>query len=452
MTVTRTPAPAASDTGGGRRGFHGWRIVAVFAATQTAGYGCLYYTFPVLLHPIAADLHTSTAAVTGALTTALLASAAMAMPVGRWLDRHGGRALMTAGSAAGALLLIAWSQVQALWQLYAVFAALGAAMAMALYEPATAVIVAWFDPARRTRALLGMIVVAGFASTIFMPLTGLLEDRYGWRTTLLVLALLYTAVAVPLHAMVIRRPSHGATVHRSTPATRRAEVRASVRDTRFWCLAVAFVAHGAAMSAMTVHLVGFLVTVGHPATFAATVAGLLGVLSVTGRLLLTATRRRFPLHTVVAGIFAVQAAAAISLPFIGGTRLGAVVAVTGFGIGFGVASLATPSLLADRYGTTAYASIAGTLNTPVALAKAGAPLGAAALYTTASGYTPVLVTIGGASLAAVAGILARAGSPSPAAHAGRATDDRLASACSRNCWNDTASIRQPEESNVPGQP
>ena len=381
-------------------------IVAAFAVTQTVGYGCLYYAFAVLLHPIAADLHTSTATVTGALTTAVLAWAAMAVPVGRWLDRHGGRALMTTGSTAGALLLVGWSQVQALWQLYAVFAALGTAMAMALYEPATAVIVAWFDPDRRAGALLGMIVVAGFASTIFMPLTGQLEHRYGWRTTLLVLAALYAAVAIPLHALVVRRPDHGAaTLERSAPDTRRAAVRAAVRDARFWCLAVAFVAHGAAMSAMTVHLVGFLVSAGHPATFAATVAGLLGVLSVTGRLLLTAARRRFRLHIVVAAVFATQAAAAISLPFAGHTRAGAVIAVTGFGIGFGVASLATPSLLADRYGTTAYASIAGTLATPVTLAKAAAPLAAAALYTAAGGYTPVLVTIGGASLVAVAGIL-----------------------------------------------
>jgi MFS family permease len=415
MTATRTPVTAASDTGGGRRGFHGWRIVAAFAVTQTVGYGCLYYAFAVLLHPIAADLHTSTAAVTGALTTALLASAAMAMPVGRWLDRHGGRALMTAGSAAGALLLVAWSQVQALWQLYAVFLALGAAMAMALYEPATAVIVAWFDPARRSRALLGMIVVAGFASAVFMPLTGLLAHHHGWRGTLLVLAALYAAVAIPLHALVVRRPDLDAsTTPRPTPATRRAEARAAVRDARFWCLAVAFVAHGSAMSAMTVHLVGFLVTAGHPAPFAATVAGLLGVLSVTGRLLLTAARRRFRLHTVVAGVFAVQAAAAMSLPFTGATRLGAVIAVTGFGLGFGVASLATPGLLADRYGTTAYASIAGTLATPVTFAKAGAPLGAAALYTAAGGYTPVLVAIGAGSLVAAAGMLARAGSSAPA--------------------------------------
>jgi MFS family permease len=391
----------------------GRRIVAVFAITQTMGYGCLYYAFAVLLHPVAADLHASPATVTGALTVAVLTWAAIAVPVGRRLDRHGGRAIMTVGSLAGAALLVAWSQVQAVWQLYLVFAGLGAAMAMALYEAATAVVVSWFPPDRRARALLAMIVVAGFASTIFMPLTGWLEHRYGWRATLLVLAAAYGAVAAPLHALVVRRPPAGPDPER--PAQRKHLVRLAVRDGRFWCLAVAFVAHAAAMSTMTVHLVGYLISRGHPGTFAATVAGLLGVLSVTGRLLLAAAGRRFRLSTVVAVVFAVQAVAALSLPPAAHTRLGAIMAVTGFGLGFGVASLAGPTLLADRYGTAAYASIAGTLATPVTLAKAGAPLGAAAVYALTGGYLPVLATVGGLCLLAAAGMSARAAAPSPAA-------------------------------------
>ncbi|GAA4606097.1 MFS family permease [Actinoplanes octamycinicus] len=399
--------PPAAD--GGRRVFSGWWLVATFAITQTIGYGSLYYSFAVLLHPVAADLHTGPAAVTGALTTAILVQAGMAMPVGRRLDRHGGRVLMTAGSLLGAGMLAAWSQVQAVWQLYPVFAGLGVAMAMALYEPATAVLVAWFDAARRPRAILGMIVVAGFASTIFMPLTGWLNDRHGWRVTLLLLAAGYAAVAVPLHALVVRRPPRTTSTSRRTgPVQRRTLLRAARRDSRFWWLAAAFVAHAAAMSTMTVHLVGFLTSRGHPATFAATIAGLLGVLSVTGRLLLTATGRRIPLHRVVAAVFALQAAAALGLPAVAGTRIGAILGVTAFGLGFGIASLATPQLLADRYGTTAYASIAGTLAALVTLAKAGAPLAAAVLLTASGSYRVVLLAAGAASVIAAGGILARA--------------------------------------------
>ena len=118
-------------------------------------------------------------------------------------------------------------------------------------------------------------------------------------------------------------------------------------------------------SVVAVHLVGYLISRGHPATFAATAAGLLGVLSVTGRLVLTGARRRLPVTTIVATVFAIQAAAVLAMPLAAGSRVGEVITVTGFGLGFGIASLATTALLADRYGTTAYATIAGRLTAPV---------------------------------------------------------------------------------------
>ncbi|RKR93035.1 putative MFS family arabinose efflux permease [Micromonospora pisi] len=406
----------ATDTrpGGHRTVFHGWRIVAAFAVTQTVGYGTLYYAFAVLLQPMATTLHTSTTAVTGAFTASILAGAVVAVPVGRWLDRHGGRALMTTGSLVATTLVVAWSQVRTVAQLYAVLIGIGLTAAMVLYEPAFAVIISWFDPDRRAKALLAVTVVAGFASSIFLPLTGQLVDRYGWRTALLILAVVHGVVTVPLHAFIVRRPPRGPSAAPHTvSAVRGAAVRAALTDSRFWCLAVAFVAHSAAMSAMTVHLVGFLVREGHRATFAATFAGLLGALSVTGRLLLTGAQRRVRITTMVAAIFGIQAVAALCLPGIADSAPGAVAGVTAFGLGFGIASLAAPALLTERYGTAAYATIAGTLATPVTLAKAGAPLGAAALLSANGGYSAVLAAISGTCLVAVAGILTGTTKPAP---------------------------------------
>ncbi|MET7422186.1 MFS transporter [Dactylosporangium sp. NPDC005555] len=418
---------AADPPVGGRRSLHGWRIVAALAVTQTVGYGTLYYTFAVLLQPMAATLHASTTTVTGALTASILAGAVMAVPVGRWLDRHGGRALMTAGSVAATGLLVAWSQVRTVAQLYAVLIGVGLTSAMVLYESAFAVVVSWFDPQQRAKALLTITIVAGFASAVFLPLTGALVQRYGWQHALLILAALHGVLTVPLHGLVVRRAPHLTTARQRDGASRSAVVRAALHDSRFWALGVAFVAHGAAMTAMTVHLVGFLTSRGHPVTFAATVAGLLGVLSVTGRLVLTGAQRRIRITTVVAVIYTVQAAAALTLLAIGGSRAGAVTGVVAFGLGFGISSLASPALLADRYGTIAYASIAGILAVPITLARAGAPLGAAALHTV-GGYAPVLTAIGVACLIAATGIATRASAPPPVPDPHAVDDDQAAGA------------------------
>jgi predicted MFS family arabinose efflux permease len=387
-------------------------MVAALAVTQTVGYGVLYYAFAVLLQPMAETLDASPAAVTAAMTASVLAGAAMAVPVGRWLDRHGGRALMTTGSIAATALVAAWSQVRTLAQLYAVLVGIGITTAMVLYEPALTVVVSWFSPQQRGRAVLAIVVVAGFASTIFMPLTGLLLDSYGWRGTLLVLAAVHGAVTVPLHALAVSRPPRLTAPNRPSGRDRAAVVRAALWDRRFWWLAVAFVAHGAAMAAATLHLVGLLVHKGHSITFAATIAGLLGILSVTGRLLLTALQRRLRLPVVVAVVFTIQGAAAIALPIVAGSAVGAAGAVIAFGLGFGVVSLVKPALLADRYGRIAYGTIGGILATPITSAKATAPLAAAGLLAVA-GYTATFFVVGAACVVAAAGILTRASSAVP---------------------------------------
>src|SRR5687768_704574 len=103
--ISTTARPAAADRGGGRDGPR--RLVAVLAITQTVGYGVLFYAFSVLLLPIAEELRVSTATVTGAGTLSILVGVVAAVPVGRWLDRHGGRALMTLGSVLGVAAVLA---------------------------------------------------------------------------------------------------------------------------------------------------------------------------------------------------------------------------------------------------------------------------------------------------------------------------------------------------------
>ena len=146
--------------------YYGWVLVATLGVTETISWGVLYYAFSVILTPMEHDLGWSRATVTGAFSLALVLSGLGAAPVGRWLDGHGARGLMTIGSVAGALLMVAWARVADPLGFYVIWAGIGIVMAMTLYEPAFAVVAQWFDR-KRNRALTAVTLMAGFASTIF---------------------------------------------------------------------------------------------------------------------------------------------------------------------------------------------------------------------------------------------------------------------------------------------
>ena len=183
-----------------------WRqVVGALALTEIVSWGILYYAFGVLVSPMQAELGWSQGVLGAAFSLGLFVSALLALPVARWLEHRGPRALMTCGSCAGVVLILAWSRVHQPLAFFALFAALGFPLATVLYEPAFAAVIALLGAGRRTDlALLFLTIVAGLANTVFVPLTQWLVDEHGWRAALRILALVLGAITIPLHALVLR--------------------------------------------------------------------------------------------------------------------------------------------------------------------------------------------------------------------------------------------------------
>jgi MFS family permease len=150
-------------------------VLAVLCLTEITSWGVLFYAFPVLVPAIARDTGWSPAALTAALSVALLVSAVAGIAVGRVLDRRGPRLLMTAGSVAGVAAVVAIAAARTLPWFFAGWVCAGLAMAATFYPPAFAALTRWYGP-RRVRALTTLTLVAGFASTVFAPLTALLAE------------------------------------------------------------------------------------------------------------------------------------------------------------------------------------------------------------------------------------------------------------------------------------
>ena len=85
----------------------GWPLVWALSAAQLVSWGSIYYSFSLFVVPMEAELGWSRTTLNGALSLGLLLSGIAAYPVGAWIDRGGGRSVMSLGSALAVVLLAA---------------------------------------------------------------------------------------------------------------------------------------------------------------------------------------------------------------------------------------------------------------------------------------------------------------------------------------------------------
>ena len=373
---------------------YGRVLVAALSVTETISWGIVYYAFPVLLRAMERDLAASRVAITGALSLALAVSAAAAVPVGRWIDRYGPRALMTAGSCLATGLLLVWSRVHGLVGLYVVWGAMGLAMAAILYEPAFAAIVHWF-PHRRERALLIVTLVAGLASTIFMPAAAWLLGRIGWRMTIQVLAGFLAVTTIPIHALVLRSGSAGRPpANAAEPAPDGVPLRAAMATVVFWVLAAAFAISSFIAVAVSVHGLVYLTQRGYSAALAAAAVGWMGAMQLPGRLLFVPVVSRLGSGRATAVIFLAQGAGLVLLAFAG--RLPILIAtIVLLGSANGMSTLARATTVADRFGRRYYGSVSGAIAAGSNGARALAPIMASLLTLWLGGYGPTFGALAG---------------------------------------------------------
>jgi hypothetical protein len=380
----------------------GWPLVVALAVAQVVSWGSIYYSFSLFVVPMESELGWSRTALNGALSCGLLISGIFAYSVGAWIDARGGRALMALGSALATGLLLAWSRLESLAALYAVWVGLGLAMAATLYEPAFAVITRTF-PLSYRRRITALTLIGGFASTVFIPLTQLFIETLGWRGALVALGLCNGAIALPIHALWLQ--DRGARDPASSLATdrRRAAqaMRRALASPVFWGLAVCFFFYNATFSALTFHLVPLLSERGLPMALIIGALATIGPAQVAGRILLVALGR-VPTALVGRLIVLVFPASVLLLVLFPSSAVGLFAFTLLYGGANGVMTIVRGLAVPDLMWREGYGAINGALTLPSNVARALAPFGAAVIWGVRRDYGLVLWSIVvGASIAAL---------------------------------------------------
>ncbi|CAN3129054.1 MFS transporter [Mycobacterium sp. smrl_JER01] len=405
MITGISPGPAGNADG------LRWVLVTL-CITEITSWGVLYYAFTVLSGQISADTGWSAPAVTAAFSAGLVTSALVGVPVGRWLDRIGPRRIMTAGSILGVLSVLAVAAAPSYGWFAAAWLLAGVAMSAVFYAPAFAALTRFYG-AGAVRALTVLTLVAGFASTVFAPVTAALSAQMSWRQSYLVLAAVLATITIPAHFFGLRRPWPSLTVeHHVEPPTRTA------RSWPFLALIAAFALAGLASYAVIANMVPLMDQRGISTGAAAVALGLGGAGQVLGRLGYAALVRR--VGVVPRTVLIITGVAATTAMLGMFTAYGALLAVAiGAGIMRGIMTLLQATAVTERWGASHYGHLSGILNAPVMIATAVGPFVGAGLASLLGGYDAMFVALG--AIAAAGALLAAASRPRADARAPRAS-------------------------------
>ncbi|MFN9101258.1 MAG: MFS transporter [Betaproteobacteria bacterium] len=338
---------------------------------QAVGWASSFYLPTLLAEPMARDLGTTPPTVFAALSAALLIGALVSPWAGRRIDIGDGRAMLLRAWVLFVAGLGMLTAAQGLGTLLLAWTLLGLAMGCGLYDAAFATLVRLYGPAAR-RAISGITLIAGFASTVGWPLTAWMEAHAGWRGAVLGWIALQVLVALPLLLSLPDAPD--ATPGAAPPAAGAAAADPAApppRRGQLVLVALLFVCLGFVSTSVATHLPALLMALGVPLAGAVALAALAGPAQVTARLAELGLLSRFSPLLAARLAAAGHPAAVVAALLLG--PAGALPFVLLHGLGNGLLTIVRGTLPLALFGSVGYGARQGVIALPGRLVGAASP-------------------------------------------------------------------------------
>jgi MFS family permease len=347
------------------------RAIAGLGFTQIVGWGTTYLMPSVLGRRLQESLGLSPELVFAGITVMFAVSAVCSPRIGKIVDRTGARRLMTAGSMVYALSLVGLASAQGPVSYLACWALMGVASALALSTPSSIAIVQIAGP-RSRQAIALLTIIGGMASTIFWPVTGVLDAAIGWRETLLLYAAIHLFACVPIHWLILpRRPPTHPVVAGTAPAT---SAVAPEDAQRIYLLLVISLAFGAfVFTGVQLQMIEMLRGLGHPPASALLLASLIGPSQVGIRIFELLFGHRYSImKSAVFGSLMLPVGLGLAL-LAGHVFVVALVVVAAYGMSNGLKAVQRATLPLALFGRSQFGAYMGRLALPQGIVAAVSP-------------------------------------------------------------------------------
>jgi len=306
------------------------RLSLSLGLTQTIGYASSAYLPAVLARPIADTLGIAVSTVYAAYSMSLMVSTFTAPVAGRCVDRWGGKYVLVASNVWFALSLLLMSRAQNGIGLFLSWASMGLAMGSGLYDITFASVIRSRGQAAQI-VIIGITLIAGFASTVGWPISHYFLVNHGWRYALLAWAGAHIFVSLPLHLSLLLP------VQPQRKSAQTEDDAPHVQNTSMFqamaALSLAFVFSSFSAGAMAGHIPSLLQLAGVGVAASMMISSTIGIAQVAARLIhLFVLKNMKPINTGILAVL-VMPLGTITLLLFGPQAAFLVGATHGFGNG-----------------------------------------------------------------------------------------------------------------------
>jgi OFA family oxalate/formate antiporter-like MFS transporter len=359
--------------------FYGRFIVASCFIAATS-YG-LFYTFGVFFKALQAEFGWGRALTSSVHSMHLILYAFSTFYIGRLTDRIGPQKALSLGACFIGIGFCLCSQIQSIWQLYLYYmiASIGSGVTVSLPN---ATVQKWFF---RQRGLALGLVTAGVGAgiTILAPLSQYLIDSWGWRSAYVIIGTAYWAILTLNALAMVDHPEKKGLKPYGWPEMNPSEKSfphsglqdwspgAALKTSAFWFLILIYFFTNVPVHMVMIHMVPYAIDLGISKTFAASALGLLGGISILGRVGMGILSERLGWKR---GLFVCCLMAGLMLLWLIGVKQQWMLWVftAGYGYFYGGKITTLPGLIGSFFGRRSLGEIIGAIH---ALSLAGGMIG-----------------------------------------------------------------------------
>ncbi|MBN1856567.1 MAG: MFS transporter [Dehalococcoidia bacterium] len=261
---------------------NGWLLVAAcFVVTLCIGE--VLWSFGVFFKSLETEFGWSRGLTSSGYTGLVIAQGMSAIIAGRLADRYKPRRVLLASACIAGPAIMACSQITTLPQLQLLLIVTGIGAGATVSVPVSTVQKYFSNTAQSNIALAIVASGIGMGALVFAPLLNAVIHASGWRTAFITAGLIFSAL-VGSAALVLRPTGMQLQKRGNQSAAANSRVRDLIITPQFMGVTGVFMVAVFAFQTLSVHLVPYATDIGIKTGAAAVALGMVGGLSVPGRL------------------------------------------------------------------------------------------------------------------------------------------------------------------------